>query len=252
MHSYEITIYWAIVIVSVLLLVIIGLFGWSLARSQQYLRQQTMENYRVELALQEERNRLAMDLHDEAGPLLTGAMRLTRKLHKEAKGQEQTAEKLEAYLEQLADCTRRLAHNLLPASIFRKGLRVALEELLLECRAFHPLETKVVFAYRTEPTPTVAMHVYRLVQEMVSNAIKHSGGTTLILHIGEERECVVLHFQDDGRGIDPDCIAKEGMGLRNLQLRAVLLGGELRCLSNASGTAYLLQIPLTKWKEPAL
>jgi signal transduction histidine kinase len=252
MHAYEITIYWAIAIVSVLLVVIIGLFGWSLARSQQYLRRQTVENHRAELALQEERNRLAMDLHDEAGPLLTGAMRLLRKLQQEAKGQEKTTEKLEAYLEQLACCTRRLAHNLLPASIFRKGLRGSLEELLLECRAFHPFQTEAVFAYSKEPVPTVAMQVYRLVQEMVSNAVKHSGGSTLLLRLAEERGYVVLHFQDNGRGFDPACVRKEGMGLRNLQLRAVLIGGELRCLSNASGTAYSLQIPFHKWRQPEL
>lgn len=252
MHAYEISIYWAVVIACVLLLVIVILFAWALARSKSQLLKQTQASYRAELELLEERNRLAADLHDEVGPLLKEALSLTRTIGREAPAAAEATARLRMHLQQVADCSRRIAHNLLPPSILLKGVGGALEELLLECRAFHRFDTESMIAVQEEPSASTAMHVYRMVQEMISNAVKHSGGNLVQLQLVQERRQVVLRFQDNGKGYEPEAVRDKGLGLRSLQLRAVLLGARLRCLSNAQGTLYSLHIPLRKWRTSVL
>lgn len=248
MHAYEITLYWAIATASVLLLVIVGLFAWSIAHGRALLLRQVQASYKVELALLEERNRLGADLHDEVGPLLKESLRLARALHRNQPGASETTAQLQENLEQIADCSRRIAQNLLPPTILLKGLAGALEDILLECRAFHSLRTRSEIKVQDEPAAGTAMHLYRMVQEMVSNAAKHSDGSQVTLRLVQEKQRVVLHFEDDGKGYNPEEAGKSGTGLRSLQLRAVLLSGRLRCTSNKRGTIYQLHIPLRQWK----
>jgi len=249
MHSYEITIYGTALIACGLLLLIIGLFVWSVARSKSQLLRRTQESYRAELELLEARNRLAADLHDEVGPLLQQSLSLVRSLRTSLPEPSPNLDLLSGHLYQIADCTRRVANNLLPPSLFFKGIGGAIEELLLECRAFHSFETKASVSIQDEPSVSTAMHLYRMLQELVNNSVKHSGGRLLQLELRQKKRLVSFCFQDDGTGFDAQKAGATSIGLRSLQLRAVLLGGQLRLLSNSNGTLYSLQIPLSVWKK---
>jgi signal transduction histidine kinase len=123
---------------------------------------------------------------------------------------------------------RGLSHRLLPAVLEEGLLAVALGQLVAAAnggprgvctfRCAHP---EPVFASR------VATHLYRIAQEAISNALRHSGGRNIRIALQRENGQTVLRIDDDGKGLSPEAAHAGGMGLRTMQYRAALLGGKL-------------------------
>ncbi|GAB4406592.1 MAG: hypothetical protein OHK0039_08360 [Bacteroidia bacterium] len=89
--------------------------------------------------------------------------------------------------------------------------------------------------------------VYRIVQELLSNVIRHAQATEVQLQLTQHRDRLNIHFQDNGKGFDPRRLGKEsGVGLYNIQSRTLELGGTFHLDSHpGKGTTAILNIPLT-------
>jgi signal transduction histidine kinase len=92
------------------------------------------------------------------------------------------------------------------------------------------------------------LQIYRIVQELVHNTVKHSGGTELFVQLFERKKKIYLYYKDNGKGIQNDSAEKsDGLGLGSLQNRAAMLGGSMTYNSfNETGTEYFFEIPLIK------
>ena len=210
---------------------------------------------RVVTVQEEERRRMARNLHDHLGQQFT-ALRLTiGSLKDRAVPDEEFARRLDQ-ADHLAEAIDRdvdfLAWELRPPVLDESGLNAALEQYLREWTAATgiPSEFHVTFPESARLPADVDTQLYRIVQEALQNIRKHSNATSvsvLIEHRGDE---VVLIVEDDGRGFDTDQTRQKpptGMGLSSMAERATLLGGSLAIESTpGEGTSVFVRVAVDK------
>jgi DNA-binding LacI/PurR family transcriptional regulator/signal transduction histidine kinase len=139
---------------------------------------------------------------------------------------------------------RDMARGLYPAELEARGIVSAVERLVLSARERGAAEIKLEvtegFAVRDSEK---ALHLYRIVQEALANAARHSHATEIKVGLRMDRETVAVEVSDDGVGIPAGAREENGMGLHILKYRASVIGGELRIRSNDGGTIVTCRIP---------
>lgn len=175
-----------------------------------------------------ERARLARDLHDEANQALTGVLLRLAAAAQDAP--QELREELRATQEvatQAMEELLRLARELRPAALDDHGLHAALRSLLERA----PLETRLEAFCDLDDLPgEQQVVVYRVVQEALSNAVRHGGASSLRVLAGAAEDGVVVRVRDDGDGFDPR-IPTDGLGLTGMRERARLAGGSVEVRS---------------------
>jgi signal transduction histidine kinase len=195
---------------------------------------------------EDERRRIAGELHDGVGQMLT-ALTLTLDAA-EAEPDFATSRKRVASARTLADQalagTRDLSHRIRPARLEERGLVAAVRDLA--SRSGFPV---VVHANAAASVPqvlgaTATVEVYRIVQEALANAAHHSGAPRAQVSIMGQDERLTVVVADDGRGFDPDSVPESGIGLAGMMERSRLLGGELSIESAPlAGTRVTVSVP---------
>lgn len=196
-----------------------------------------------------ERQRIARELHDGTGGNLATAQLLLRHqhalLHQQGVEAPHLAE-VEHALENSIDSIRQAAYDLAPPALERSGLTTALHDWSAHCQANGKLRVET-----TLPDPATRLPLfeerltYRIVQELTTNVLKHAQANCITLLLDIQPEHVQLTFTDDGLGFNPKQ-QDNGMGLKNLQNRVSLLHGSLE-LVTAPGKGTQLTIT---WKTP--
>ena len=192
-----------------------------------------------------ERARLARDLHDGLGGLLSGTkIQLT---HLNDKINEQVKPDLDKSIHQLdgaVDELRRVAHNLMPDLLIKYGLEEALKEYAIRM-SNDQLDVDVQFlSYTNSLNKETQLFVYRIIQELVNNAIKHANASQIIIQFVEDFNYSIT-VEDDGKGFDVnDLKLTQSAGLHNIQSRVEFLKGTLNIHSEENlGTSIEFQFP---------
>ncbi|MCH2167399.1 MAG: cache domain-containing protein [Oceanicola sp.] len=212
---------------------------------------------------EEERGRVARELHDSISQILVGvryALELARK--KLLKGEPSAADNLERGIDGLSGAiqeVRRISRDLRPGMLDDLGLGPALQALTEDFGARTGISTAfetVVFRGRLDGEARIAL--YRVAQEALTNIERHSGASSMSMRVWGHARGATLRIADDGigieagrksRGKDPANPAG-GLGLRNMQERIDQLGGTLRLMSSRSGTVIEAEIPLSHMLPP--
>ena len=189
-------------------------------------------------AVWEQQRYFGQELHDTLGQELTGigmmVNSLARKLEAAKSETAQSIREVGEMIQQAKTGVRRLAKGLFPVEVDAEGLRAALEDLArmtcercsIDCRfsaegAIHTLDN------------IVATHLFRIAQEAVNNAVKHSRADQIRITLESSSEDVELLVEDDGRGIDQEQMDQfSGMGLRIMRYRANLIGASFQLGGN--------------------
>jgi signal transduction histidine kinase len=200
------------------------------------------------LAIDEERQRFGQELHDSVCQHLAGTSLLVRSFEKRAHSRERiTGEELARIaqlLEQVLEEIRGLAKGLHPVTLKTGGLNIALQDLAALTSVSVPCE--FLSNTRVDPEPQRALHLYRIAQEAVTNAVKHAGAKKITISLDLEDECFALSIRDDGCGYDPSRVVR-GMGLHNLEQRAATIGGVLRQISKpGAGSQLTCTVPMAR------
>lgn len=203
------------------------------------------ENARRALAAQEnERRRIARELHDEVGQALTAVvLQLDRVRRGAASGVEyELAEAREAVRSSLED-VRGIARRLRPEALDDLGLSSSLAALTNQVTR----RTRVAVERRIAPglpplDPEEELVIYRVAQEALTNVVRHTGARRAELALGLRDGQVELEVRDDGAGFDPAVIS-EGTGLLGMRERALLIGAEL-VVSSAVGKGASVRLRL--------
>ncbi len=203
------------------------------------------------LAQEEERKRVARELHDETAQLLSSMLvRLT--LLGQARSMDEVG-KAQAELVSLSsravEGVRRLALELRPPELDDLGLEEALRWYVDDFSARWGIQASLGVKGRIRRlSPTMEMALYRIAQESLTNAAKHSQAQRVTVNLEQHNGVLALAVEDDGRGFDVEAAmaAKEGgMGLFGMQERAALLGGRLQLHSESSqGTCVRVDVPV--------
>jgi len=195
---------------------------------------------------EEERKRIAQDLHDAISSKLN-VVSLNAHLLVENNITAQEVSKIGTSIEKVTSTvlenSRRIAHDLLPPTLDKFGLLAALEELceeLIETGKFeldYKLDYPMAFLDANNE-----LHIFRVVQELMSNSIKHSGAANITLRLNTEENLLSLQYQDDGKGFDMGSTKNmKGLGLSGIKHRAVILEGELE-VESSDGNGILVNL----------
>lgn len=210
---------------------------------------------RVVQTQEEERRRIARELHDEVGQLLTGV-----KLSQEMLAADLPAELAElreralenvALIDETMEVVRKLSLDLRPAALDELGLSAALEWHIERYRHQTGIEVtfRAVSLPRQLPDPQ-ATAVYRVVQEALTNVARHAAASEVLVEVACEGGSLRVQVTDNGRGFDAAAVLRTGpaeghFGLVGLQERATLLGGRARIESRpGQGTKITVELPL--------
>jgi len=190
-----------------------------------------------------ERERIARDLHDGLGAMLT-----TMKLRLGHDLNEDTREELIKLLDEAINEARNLSRNLMPAVLMDFGLLDALAQLAQSAQSNSGISIKYSCdseGDRSKLKKSKQVYVYRIVQEVLNNALKHAECTEIQLSITEFDDQMNLFIKDNGKGLEDDSIsASSGLGFQNIQERIALLNGELIIESDEHGTTVEVNIPI--------
>jgi len=215
---------------------------------------QTVESDRLRQQVEsaeKERERWARELHDDTLQNLA-AIRISLATALQSAGErreariESAAEEAMAQLEGQINELNRLINDLRPAALERLGLAGALQALAEENSARGNVEVETTIEIGEEPGRDEERLVYRLVQEALTNAVKHANASRLVLDVQESDDEIRIAIRDDGAGFDQSA-PTSGRGLTGMRERIELLGGEIEVSSKpGEGTGISARVPLQK------
>jgi two-component system CheB/CheR fusion protein len=209
---------------------------------------------------EQEHIRIGADLHDGVGQTLTGVSALMEALVQGLEGTAKAdAERILHLFKTAQEETRRLSHGLSPAAVRNRGLVDGLRLVAETVRLNFRRECECHFD-ETIPSsgPESDIHLFRIAQEAVNNALRHGGAQHIRLSLRRHNGgTAVLEVADDGKGLEKRVSAKKpsnsGIGLRVMEYRANLLGGHLKVHSQpGKGVRVSCYFPIALTKEGGL
>jgi signal transduction histidine kinase len=196
-------------------------------------------------AQEEERSRIALELHDDVSQQ---AVALALDLQRITDAPPPTAQKIvrdaQTRVKTLLKSVHDLSHRLHPANLRLVGLLAALGQLQRDLSS-----PGIVITVSSENVEAilpddVALCLFRIAQEAMQNAIKHSGARNIRVQLKSDRDAIALTVIDDGAGFDVDVAAGKGLGLLSMHERAESVGGTLRVVSRkGAGTRLQVTVP---------
>ena len=248
MDEKEARFYTAILIVCAVVGIIIVYFIVSIIRQQRRTVRLYKQSLLTEITtLEKERSRMASDLHDEVGPLLSAIKLRIGSLDVESEEDQEEVKKTENQIDTIIKRMREISFDLMPTSLTRKGFAAALTEFIDYCSKSSRLKINFRFT-DVRLGQSQAINLYRIAQEIIHNTIKHAEASELLIELRMEKEKIVLSTRDNGKGFDYEEQSGEakGLGLQNLLRRAEILGGKMFFESGkGKGTTYIFEIPTT-------
>ncbi len=221
----------------------------KVAFQREIMRQQELATRAVILAEENERRRIASDLHDGLGQMMSAARVNLSSLKTELsfnREQEMAFEKAVELIDESCREIRSVSHNIMPNALLKSGLASATREFI--SKIDHRVLQVNLFAegLNERIEPEVENIVYRIIQEAVNNVIKHSGASVLDITLIREPDSLSVTIEDNGRGFDTARISKfDGIGLSNIQSRVNYLKGNVEWNSAPEkGTVVMVEIPL--------
>ena len=205
--------------------------GGALTIARDITEQRRLEAELLEVS-EHERERIGRDLHDGLGQQLAGlellCQTLSQKLGVRSQAERRTAEVLVTQIQQAREQTRALARGLVPVMARPEGLMQALDEFAATTRKL--LRVRCGFSCE-EPVliddHSVAVHLYRIAQEAVSNAIRHGKARRVEVALAQHADKLAVRVCDNGIGLQPGFKQTTGMGLRIMRYRSRMAGGTL-------------------------
>ncbi len=180
---------------------------------------------------EDEKRRIGRELHDGLGQHLTAlefmSQALARSLKSRAPDLSESAEEISRHIRQTITQTRRLSHGLAPMRLEDEGLGHALAELASAASASGVACTLEAEALIQPAEARAAIHLYRIAQESVTNALKHADARRIALRLSESPASIELEIADDGHGMRSGKRGESGMGLQVMNYRARLIGARL-------------------------
>ena len=204
---------------------------------------------RISTAQEDERRRVARDLHDTVGQLMTG-LALTLKTIEGSSGlSPQTVTKLHEAQRVMTDLGREvhgLAVRLRPTSLDDLGLETALEQLVDDWTSQYEISAECHVVGLDRMPQEIETAIYRIVQEALTNIAKHAKASAVDVVVTMPTGFVSVVVEDDGVGFDSATTPKGRLGLLGMRERVALVGGGMEIESRtAGGTTLIVQIPLT-------
>lgn len=212
-------------------------------------QEQTKRFKSIVEAQESERKRIAEELHDSVGPLLSLTQLyisdLSESKEAQAPDEQELFVKTLKILGEACDETRNISHNLMPGVLIRSGLIPAIRELTKMLRDSNHFDISLnTHGIKQRFEETIEITYYRVLQELLNNIIKHSSATTINLELNLNNNTLLLNVQDNGKGFDVESLKhSKGIGWKNIVSRLSLINGGAEIHSDGQGTHIQVSAP---------
>ena len=242
-YSHRQIILLIILTVSLALAFAISFFYFKLSRKEAMRQKLTDAVLETEM---NERRRIARDLHDGLGPLLSTINHYFQAfLDAKPESKDSIQARLQTVITEAIDEVSRISHNISPHILEKHGLLTALNNLMAPLTANGRHE--VIFTSRLEKRvdPKTELTVYRCVAELLNNTLKHAEATMITVDIRRAGNHLQVRYSDNGKGFDPSPGKRTGMGISNITNRVESSGGTLSMESSQdAGISVCITIPI--------
>lgn len=217
-------------------------------KSQKKLLEKQLQNRQLQLEHQQkltyatfevqeqERTRIAQDLHDEVGAKLSVLFLNLHQLKRFTKDSEsvQVLEGMRSVIERTIETTRRISHDLLPPTLEKFGLVAAVNELFASVQK----QSEITIAFDVYESEKLLrnsrsdLHLFRVVQELLNNTIKHAGADEISLKMWSDTDSLRVEYTDNGQGFDlQGSDMPKGLGMQNIESRLSMIKAEYQMVS---------------------
>jgi len=246
---------------SALALIVILSLSYRTYQQKQKLQQQRISDLETQQQLnateavlkgeEQERTRLAKDLHDGLGGMLSGIKYSFNTMKgnlimtpDNAQAFERSMDMLDSSIKEM----RRVAHNMMPEALVKFGLDTALKDFCNDISKSGALEVSYqsIGLEQIVLDQTVAITIYRVVQELIHNTMKHAAATHAIVQVAQSNGHLTVTVEDDGKGFDKSVLSQsKGIGWSNIQNRVEFLKGTLDVKSESgNGTSVYIELTI--------
>jgi signal transduction histidine kinase len=194
---------------------------------------------------EEERKRIARDLHDELGAALSiGRMQLVQ-LENQKSIDPQQITPIRELMESTLASTRHISHQLMPLQLAQMGLERALHSLLDKVKQTGKVQPHIAIANNLGKLPwLLEIGLYRIYSELINNTLKHAKATRIEISIFKDSEQLFCRYTDNGTGL-PEKTLNHGLGLQSLKSRVDIFEGKIQFGNQESGGFFTrIVIPL--------
>ncbi|MDI3320678.1 sensor histidine kinase [Pinibacter soli] len=240
-------------------IILLIIFTLSYLNCKQKLQRQRIAELETEKKLvaaeavlkseEQERTRLAKDLHDGLGGMLSGIKYSFQTMKENLIMTPENMQSFERSMDMLDSSIReirRVAHNMMPESLVKFGLDAALKDFCNEINQSGTLKVSYQSFGLADQSidQMVSITIYRIVQELINNTIKHAAATKAIVQVTEADGTISITTEDDGKGFDTNILQNaKGIGWSNLLNRIAFLKGKLDVRSEeGKGTSVHIEI----------
>jgi two-component system, LuxR family, sensor kinase FixL len=241
-----------------------GSIGWVNLSFELYPKAGILQGIMVDISVRKrleveiidiadmERERFGRDLHDVLGQTLTGTAFLCRalmqRLPADPAGVKEEVGQIENLVNQALDQARHLAHGFVHIEVRPSGIGAQLKKLAAQVHTIFGVTCKADYPSRVVlPNRESAIHLYRIAQEAVYNAVKYSGSPSIEIRLEKKATIGILTVEDFGKGLPKRFSRKKGIGMQSMKLRARLMGASIRFLNKTGhGFQAVCRFPLAK------
>ena len=253
MDTQETSLYQLIIIASLVICsILIYAFVTALRQQASYSRYQGKEISSGITVLENERRRIAADLHDDLGPVLSATKMYLSEIQPATPLDAELLDKSVWHINRMNNKIRAIAAGLMPAVLVDKGPVMAAVQFSGSLSLDHGL--RIVVEADTLPvlSQEASVHFFRIMQEIMHNTCKHAQASKLLLQVKVNSNSIMLSTADNGTGFDVEKTLRktDGCGLANIQSRVQLLQGKLN-IRSVNGTQYYIEFPLAGNLNPS-
>lgn len=228
--------------------------------AQQNQIQATENKHQIELlnasiqVAELEREKIAKNIHDDVGTSLNVIKLQLTKISRNLDDKAAAGSLLKESMQMLSDSIeniRSIAKDLMPPTLIKLGLEKGIAELFRQINASGQMQIETAFSFSENRMPAkTELHVYRIIQEVISNIIKHSNAKHMQVSGKSDTMGMTISISHDGAGLTSETVSEltekqQGIGLKSIQSRAQLIGASIQYLILGDGNAkILIEIPL--------
>ncbi len=222
------------------------------SRIRELMQEQELKSIDAMLKGQdEERQRIAQDLHDRLGSILSTVKlhfsTMEEEIRKLQDKQHQSYKLATKMLDEAVDEVRKISHDLHSGSISKFGLKTAVNQLIQAIESSNAIHIQF-FDNQIDGQDYAGFEVelYRIIQELLSNTLKHAGATEVNMQLTRSEGFITFSYEDNGKGMDPEILKKsEGLGMVSIQNRVRKINGRSTLDSMPGhGFTFIIEIPL--------
>ena len=222
---------------SILIVIVVVIFYQSKQKQKKLkLEKQSAQNYTKQLLekTEEERKRIASDLHDSVSHDLLGLKNLF----------EEKATQTNAKIDGIINDIRIISRNLHPVMFDKIGLKESIKQLVERAQSVNNFMITAEIDYNSSLDSSIELQIYRIVQESISNIIKYANAVAAKIILTESKNKIFIEIKDNGKGFDVNKILNNSaaFGLHNIIERSRAIGGEAKIVSGKNGTIITIQI----------